>query len=319
MTLQLGLQILHRNPKACFVFYSCEMMAREIAGRLLTMKTSLDYRRLALPGLVRGGAIDPKVAAADNEVIEQAIRDLQEVAGRMRMVPPDLIIEAANRGDLAAWMQRRTEQVMEETGTTEVVCILDNLQQAPFCSTRPDGSFTTDIERDRFAIESMMRLQHGLASQADRVATVVVSEVSKAAMKEGTVDMTAIIGSIRSVYKADCVMVAAKAERREKVGKSWRHVDLFAPKSDNPTAADFRRRCVDLVFTKARAPGDRGRLLFAFDHRLHRMDEVSEAEAIRVERDEEPSDEFNSSVDEMLATAATTRGGEVVSITRSEP
>jgi hypothetical protein len=291
LTLQLGLQTLYRNPSCCFLFFSCEMQAREIAGRLLTMRTSMDYRRLSLPGLSRGG-IDPLLAKADDEVIEQAIDDLQAVASRMRMIPPEMIIEASS-GDLASWMQRRSMEVMEETGSTEVVCILDNLQQAPFQSTRNSGEWLTDLERDRYAIESMMRLQHGLAGQADRAATILVSEVSKAAMKEGAVDMTAIIGSIRSVYKADCVMVMSQAERRGvKRGNSWTTVDLFAPRSSDPTAADFGRRCVDLVITKARAPGDKGRLLFGFDHRLHRMDEIDEATAVRVDRDNESAEEL---------------------------
>jgi len=275
LTLQAGLQILNRNPDALFMFMSCEMRAIDMTGRLLTMSTGLDLRRLLLPG--------QSTAAADDAVIEKAASEMHHISRRVRMVPPDLIIEASSRGDLAGWMLRRTLEAMEETETREVVLVLDNMQQAPFASTRHDGMFTTDIERDRYSIESMMRLQHGLASQAERASTIVVSEVSKAAMKEGSADMTAVIGSIRSVYKADTVMVMAPADR----GSDKKPDRLFAPLSDKPGKPDFGKRCVDLVVTKARAPGERGRLLFAFDHRLHKMEQFHEALAVRVPSGEE--------------------------------
>lgn len=285
MTLQLGLQTLALNPQAAFVFMSAEMQPRELTGRLLSMRSGLSYRRLALPGLSGPGRVDEEAAKVDEMLIDEASAALRDVARRMRIIPPELIIDAANRGDLSSWMQRMTLQVMDEVDAKEVVCVLDNLQQCPMRSSRHDGEFATDLERDRYAIESMMRVQHGLADHADRAATIVVSEISKQAMRERDLDLSAIIGSIRSVYKSDNVGVLAEARRVDGRGKSSKIKKLFA--KGEREQADFGRRCIDLMITKGRAPAELGRLLFAFDYRKHKMAEIDEDDTVRVGQEDE--------------------------------
>lgn len=252
LALQVGTQILQRSPNAVVVFFSSEMRGRDLAGRLLTMQTQLHYRTLALPDA------DPRVAEQHDAQMLDAQRHYHDRLGsRLVVFSPDQI-DGASR-DLVPWMRRQVDRVLQATGGSEVFVVVDNLQQLPLAPPgAADKQWYSDLERDRYAIEQMMQLHHGIDSACGRACTVVISETNKAAQQGNRSDMTAVLGSGRLVYKADTVLLMTHPEG-----------DLHWD--------DGRPRCW-LRVVKGRDGVERKRVLLTMDHHLHRFTESSDAD-----------------------------------------
>ena len=251
LCLQVATRIVGRNPDAACVVFSAEMTGRDISGSLLSMATGLDFRTLAIPDIAKPQPAD--------EAIAKAIDGYRRIADRFVVFDPDEIGDGS-RGHLGEWMRQRIDQVMQAAGTREVFVVIDNLQQLPIGSARADGQWSSDLERDRYAIEMMMHLQHGLARSYDRAATVVVSETSKSAQERQDDGLTGVLGSGRIVYKADTVMVLTPAMQQPGKGAAEGFHNGNTVKR--------------LTIAKGRLGVVRGAIYLAFDHDLHRFDEV---------------------------------------------
>jgi replicative DNA helicase len=260
LALQVGTQILQRSRDAVVVFFSSEMRGRDLAGRLLTMQTQLHYRTLALPDA------DPRMAERHDAQMRDAQQHYHErLGGRLVVFSPDQI-EGASR-DLVPWMRRQVDRVLQSAGCSEVFVVVDNLQQLPLVPPgAADKQWYSDLERDRYAIEQMMQLHHGIDNACGRACTVVISETNKRANEGNRSDMTAVLGSGRLVYKADTVLLMTHPEK-----------DLHWE--------DGRPRCW-LRVAKGRDGVERTRVLLTMDHHLHRFTEASEADYDRVVSEE---------------------------------
>lgn len=252
LALQVGTQILLRSPDPVVVFFSAEMRGRDLAGRLLTMQTQLHYRKLALPDA------DSRMAERHDAQMLEAQRHYHERLGsRLVIFSPDQI-DGASR-DLVPWMRRQVDRVLQKAGGSEVFVVVDNLQQLPLVPPgAADKQWYSDLERDRYAIEQMMQLHHGIDAACGRACTVVISETNKAAQQGNRSDMTAVLGSGRLVYKADLVLMMTHPD-----------TDMQWP--------DGRPRCW-LRVVKGRDGVERKRVLLTMDHHLHRFTEASDAD-----------------------------------------
>lgn len=262
LTLQVANRIVHRNPAAIAVVFSAEMTARDIAGSLLSMSTGLGFRSLAIPS-----ADTLQEGVEHDAAIRKAIDGYREIDGRLVVFDPAEIEEGSDA--LFAWLRQRIDQAMQAAGASEVFVVIDNLQQFPI---RPanGGEWYSDLERDRFAIEMMMRLQHSLQDSYKRAATVVVSETSKAAQDRQDDGLTGVLGSGRIVYKADSVLVMTPAERKIKVGEK----DGKAIYKQTRVKHDGMP-LVRLNIAKGRLGVERTAVFLAFDYERHALVEVA--------------------------------------------
>lgn len=218
LALQAAVRAVSRSQRAVAVYFSAEMTGRALAGRLLSMRTGIDYRKLALPDADMNEA-----AEHDGKILKARQNFINDIGERMVIIGPDDIEEADRRGNVADWMRRIVVRHLRAQRCDEAFVVIDNMQQLPLSppDNRGGGSsqWYSDLERDRYAIEQMMRINRGIESSGARCATVVISETSKASQKDGKPDMTGVLGSGRLIYKADAVLALTRRDDAEEKGK----------------------------------------------------------------------------------------------------
>lgn len=256
LTIQLGIDVLS-DPAVGLVYLTLEMSKDELATRMLSIATTLRYRLLRLgvdpvhqpeyepneAGLV----LDPNMM----KLLSKGTEQLRSIQSRIAMYgSEDIGGFSAADGDPSRWyrpLKILVEDAKRRMGVTRALVVIDNLQAIGI--EPPNGKpWSSDMDRDRIVIEGLTRLQHDLDD-----AVLVVSEVTKTNFKNAG-EMSAILGTGRTPYRADAVMLLRQTE-------------------DDGPEAEYD---IDLIIDKGRDGMTRGTVHMTWDHHHTRIDELED-------------------------------------------
>jgi hypothetical protein len=154
-------------------------------------------------------------------------------------------------------------RAMEATGATRSMLVVDSLQSLPIAEPE-SGSVTgwrggDGMERDRYTIAGL----NALTSKVDAV--LVVSEQAKST--QGKVQVTAMLGTGRSGYAADFVIMLSDPDTYANTGADT--------KGDEARAKHYEQgyRLVYATIVKGRAGMNRGAELLSFKIHEHKFEE----------------------------------------------
>lgn len=199
--VDLGIDIIKANPKACLLIVSLEMSEDDILTRLKSRALLEPYDRLLLRN--------------DEAMRDEANYAIRPFIDRVMIIDEDVYPNV--NVDLIA---RDAARLKEETGCDEVVVILDYLQ---LLSLPAEIERKPELEQDKWLSGQMKRLRRALWPNA----VIFISEVTKA---DGfkAIGLHSLKGSSRIVYAADTVVLINKIEeddlldRIELIGKKFK-------------------------------------------------------------------------------------------------
>jgi hypothetical protein len=278
LAMQMAFDAAEGNADTVAVVLTCEMSVTEVSAYAMTRKADIDF--LDLMRGQGGMPEDPDMGLRLAPVALDALRD--EQAAIDALGPRMLVYTPADFGgafvghgpagrDLFAPLVDVIRRAKDATGATRAMLVMDNLQGMPVAE--PLSGSTTGwrgehaLERDRYAIAEM----NALTDHVD--AALVISEQAKS--DQGKASITAMLGTGRSGYAADAVIMltdpAEYANKRKGKGGD----------ADEDTSGDERRqadyakghRKVDIRLVKGRAGMDRGTTPATFLYRRHMFTE----------------------------------------------
>lgn len=198
LAVQLGLDVAHANPDACFLFVSLEMKREEILTRIRCKLSQMDWKTLVF-GSQRGGDVETSYAAAELEHLRAGRQHLQALAPRLCILDEKNFPQPTAEKVLA-----QLDNLKRRTGCSRAFLLVDYLQVWPI----PDGvRLRSELDEDKWRIGQMKTLR----DQTGDDAVLVVSELRK---PQGSNDpewrggsLAHIMGSARGAYTPDMVFL----------------------------------------------------------------------------------------------------------------
>ena len=278
LAMQWAMDAAETNKDAVVVVLTCEMSANEVMAMTTTRLTGLHY--LDLMKGAEGASLDEVTGlqqyAGELKKLETARGMIEALKERFLVVTPEDFGGAfLGRGvagrDLFAPVLDMIRRAMEATGATRSMLVVDSLQSLPIAEPE-SGSVTgwrggDGMERDRYTIAEL----NALTSKVDAV--LVVSEQAKAT--QGKVEVTAMLGTGRSGYAADFVIMLSDIDTYTNTRRAAGEDGKPQTTGDAIRAQDYAKGCRQLYATivKGRAGMDRGRELITFRIHKHKFHE----------------------------------------------
>jgi hypothetical protein len=269
--MQWAMDAAETNKDAVVMVLTCEMSANEVMAMTTTRLTGMSY--LDLMKGTENGSLDAatglKQEPGEIARLSKAQGKVEALMERFLVVTPDDFGGAfLGRGvagrDLFAPVLDMIRRAMESTGATRSMLIVDSLQSLPIAEPE-SGSVTgwrggDGMERDRYTIAGL----NALTSKVDAV--LVVSEQAKST--QGKVQVTAMLGTGRSGYAADFVIMLSDPE--ETYANTGGNT-----KGDEARAKHYEQgyRLVYATIVKGRAGMNRGAELLSFKIHEHKFEE----------------------------------------------
>ena len=270
LAMQWAMDAAETNKDAVVVVLTCEMSANEVMAMTTTRLTGLKY--LDLMKGTETGSLDAatglKQEPGEIARLSKAQGKVDALMERFLVVTPDdfggaFLGRGAAGRDLFAPVLDMIRRAMEATGATRSMLVVDSLQSLPIAEPE-SGSVTgwrggDGMERDRYTIAGL----NALTSKVDAV--LVVSEQAKAT--QGKVQVTAMLGTGRSGYAADFVIMLSDPDTYANSGADT--------KGDDARAAHYAKgyRLVYATIVKGRAGMTRGAELLHFMIHEHKFGE----------------------------------------------
>lgn len=270
LAMQWAMDAAETNKDAVVVVLTCEMSANEVMAMTTTRLTGLSY--LDLMKGTENASMDAATGLQQEpgEIVEltKAQGKVEALMERFLVVTPDDFGGAfLGRGvagrDLFAPVLDMIRRAMESTGATRSMLVVDSLQSLPIAEPE-SGSVTgwrggDGMERDRYTIAGL----NALTSKVDAV--LVVSEQAKST--QGKVQVTAMLGTGRSGYAADFVIMLSDPDTYANTGADT--------KGDEARAKHYEQgyRLVYATIVKGRAGMNRGAELLSFKIHEHKFEE----------------------------------------------
>lgn len=278
LAMQWAMDAAETNKDAVVVVLTCEMSANEVMAMTTTRLTGLHY--LDLMKGAEGASLDEVTGlqqyAEELKKLNTARGMIEALKERFLVVTPEDFGGAfLGRGvagrDLFAPVLDMIRRAMEATGATRSMLVVDSLQSLPIAEPE-SGSVTgwrggDGMERDRYTIAEL----NALTSKVDAV--LVVSEQAKAT--QGKVEVTAMLGTGRSGYAADFVIMLSDIDTYTNTKKAAGEGGKPQTNGDAIRAQDYAKGCRQLYATivKGRAGMDRGKELITFRIHKHKFHE----------------------------------------------
>ncbi|HNO80586.1 MAG TPA: DnaB-like helicase C-terminal domain-containing protein, partial [Phycisphaerae bacterium] len=203
--VQIGYDIVEKNPHAVFIFFTFEMSRRDIQHRLLAMISALHWRTIVLgsPGTSKTfGGSGLAFNIEDTSAFWKAVTVLKSVGNRVFIYDAESMPETGYEAMLAA-----VRNAKNKAGVERAFVLVDSLQAMPF--TKPQGTpWSSDVERDNFVINRMLALQRATGD-----ALLLISEQNKEGLGKSTFKSTR--GTARAVYSPDCVFILQRSEHNQ--------------------------------------------------------------------------------------------------------
>ena len=270
LAMQWAMDAAETNKDAVVVVLTCEMSANEVMAMTTTRLTELKYLDLmkGAPKSSLDAVVGLKQEPDDIAELHKAQCQIEALMERFLVVTPEDFGGAfLGRGvagrDLFAPVLDMIRRAMEATGATRSMLVVDSLQSLPIAEPE-SGSVTgwrggDGMERDRYTIAGL----NALTSKVDAV--LVVSEQAKAT--QGKVQVTAMLGTGRSGYAADFVIMLSDPDTYANTGADT--------KGDEARAAHYAKgyRLVYATIVKGRAGMNRGAELLSFKIHEHKFEE----------------------------------------------
>ena len=266
LAMQWAMDAAETNKDAVVVVLTCEMSANEVMAMTTTRLTGLDYLEL-MKGTTNASldaATGLKQEPGEIARITKAQGMVEALKERFLVVTPEDFGGAfLGRGvagrDLFAPVLDMIRRAMEATGATRSMLIVDSLQSLPIAEPE-SGSVTgwrggDGMERDRYTIAGL----NALTSKVDAV--LVVSEQAKST--QGKVQVTAMLGTGRSGYAADFVIMLSDPDTYTIAG------------GDEARTKHYEQgyRLVHATIVKGRAGMNRGFEVLSFKIHAHKFEE----------------------------------------------
>ena len=202
------LDAVKNDDKVCGVMLSYEMSREEMAKRLLCMITGVSFKDLSLG---RGGAED---------AIDSATETLEEWRGflnRILIIDADTVpqftpSETGSLNDPFWEINKLVNDFQLKTGTERSFVMVDYMQALPVCTPEGHMDWRSDMDRDRYTISGLNKLQERLGTDNP---LVVISEQRKDSYdKPG--GMASILGTGRASYSADAIIILDSVKEEER-------------------------------------------------------------------------------------------------------
>ena len=277
LAMQWAMDAAETNKDAVVVVLTCEMSANEVMAMTTTRLTGLQY--LDLMKGTENASLDAATGLQQEpgEIarITKAQGEIEALKERFLVVTPDdfggaFLGRGAAGRNLFAPVLDMIRRAQEATGATRSMLIVDSLQSLPIAEPE-SGSVTgwrggDGMERDRYTIAGL----NALTSKVDAV--LVVSEQAKAT--QGKVEVTAMLGTGRSGYAADFVIMLSDVAEYTNTKKGD---DDGKPSTagDAARAAHYKKgyRLMNATIVKGRAGMNRGQELITFRIHKHKFHE----------------------------------------------
>lgn len=187
LSVQFGLDIVEKNPDACFLFLSLEMTRMEIMTRMKCRLAEVDW-----PSFVFQRNVDP-------QRLKYGTLRLKDIGERIRILDernfPFPTLEK---------VVRQVEDLKARTGTSRAFVLVDYLQVWPIPPSE-SKNLRNDLDADKWRIGTMKNLRDELAGDA----VMVISEARKP--KDGEDEwggeLSSVMGSARGTYTPDMVFL----------------------------------------------------------------------------------------------------------------
>lgn len=278
LAMQWAMDAAETNKDAVVVVLTCEMSANEVMAMTTTRLSGLSY--LDLMKGKKGASLDEVTGlqqyAGELKKLETARGMIKALKERFLVVTPDdfggaFLGRGAAGRDLFAPILDMIRRAMEATGATRSMLVVDSLQSLPIAEPE-SGSVTgwrggDGMERDRYTIAEL----NAVTNKVDAV--LVVSEQAKAT--QGKVEVTAMLGTGRSGYAADFVIMLSDIDTYTNTKKAAGENGKPHTNGDAIRAKDYAAGCRQLYATivKGRAGMNRGKELLTFRIHKHKFHE----------------------------------------------
>lgn len=209
LALQIALDVIRHNPDACALIVSLEMSRFALMTRLLSHLSGLDWQTF-VQGVPSVGISELTWTSEQIEKKKAARSALSSLGKRLLILDRDNMASNSDPNvslDFSAdSVLARLAQLKQSCQCTRTFVLVDYLQVWPL----PSNSYhKSDIEADQWRMNQMLKLRSHIDPQAFGNGTVlVISETNKQSWQtDAEENLGAVMGSARSTYAPDCVML----------------------------------------------------------------------------------------------------------------
>ncbi len=217
--VQLGVDVVEKNPDACFLFLSLEMPRMDIAARILCRWARMDWKTLTY-GSCKGRGRGQDALFTEEELgrLEEAEETFGRLGKRIR------ILDEVNFPEpTVTKVLEELEDLKSSTGASRAFLLIDYLQVWPI-PTEQAQKLRGSLDADDWKIGQMKTLRDQMSDDA----LMVISETRKPKGGEELWggEMSDVRGSARISYTPDIVFLF-QPWSKEQLAKLW---DLYARK-----------------------------------------------------------------------------------------
>jgi KaiC/GvpD/RAD55 family RecA-like ATPase len=202
------LDAVQSDDSVAGVMLSYEMSREEMSKRLLCMISGLSFRDLSLGQ----GSAREKFAR-----VSETLDEYKSALKKILFIDADMVprFKTNPNGTLNDPFWEINEKVTEfrlQTNTSRPFVIVDYMQALPVCTPEGHMDWRSDMDRDRYTIAGLNRMQEKLGTDNP---VVVISEQRKDSYdKPGS--MASILGTGRASYSADAIIVLDEVEEEDR-------------------------------------------------------------------------------------------------------
>ena len=206
LAVQLGVDVVAKNPDACFLFVSLEMSRWDILSRVRCYLARLDWKTLVFGSQSKNGP-EMSLCFSQEELkrLQEADEQIDSWGNRVRILDERNFLSPTSESILS-----QVEHLKNQTGTERALLLIDYLQVFPI-SESESRNIRTDLDADRWRIGEMKKLR----DYAQDDAILVISEARKPTQKQGQGkdkedwggELADVMGSARGSYTPDMVFL----------------------------------------------------------------------------------------------------------------